>query len=123
MNERQRQQENKVVFKTLVALMHHVSEHIVEVRSQRVIIDAVVAALYGVPTRRINEAVKNNPDKFPPSYMFRLKAEELVDLRSKITTTNLSPKSRTLPAAFTEKGLYMLATILKSTTATNTIDK
>lgn len=100
--------------------MHHVRGHIVEVRGRQVIIDADVAALYGVQTRRINEAVKNNPDKFPPSYMFRLTAEELDDLRSKISTTNLSSKSRTQPAAFTEKGLYMLATILKSATATNT---
>ena len=65
-------------------------------------------------TKRVNEAVKNNPDKFPEDYMFVLTSDELKDLRSKISTTNLSAKSRSLPKAFTEKGLYMLATFLKS---------
>lgn len=84
-----------------------------ELRGQRVIVDADVAALYGVQTRRINEAVRNNPDKFPEDYMFRLSEAETACLRSKNSTTRLSPKSRSLPSAFTEKGLYMLATILK----------
>ena len=67
----------------------------------------------------MNEAVRNNPDKFPPEYMFTLTSEEMRDLRSKISTTKISSKSRTRPTVFTEKGLYMLATILKSKTATN----
>ena len=67
----------------------------------------------------MNEAVRNNPDKFPPEYMFTLTSEEMRDLRSKISTTKISSKSRTRPKVFTEKGLYMLATILKSKTATN----
>ena len=66
----------------------------------------------------MNEAVRNNPDKFPPEYMFTLTSEEMRDLRSKISTTKISTKSRALPKAFTEKGLYMLATILKSKQAT-----
>ena len=74
---------------------------------------------YGVETKRINEAVKNNPDKFPEDYMFVLTYEELQVLRSTNSTANIlwskfSTKSRTLPKAFTEKGLYMLATILRS---------
>ena len=81
--------------------------------------DADVADLYGVETKRINEAVKNNPDKFPEDYMFVLTDEELQVLRSTSSTSNVlrskfSTKSRTLPKAFTEKGLYMLATILRS---------
>lgn len=67
----------------------------------------------------MNEAVRNNPDKFPPEYMFTLTSEEMRDLGSKISTTKISSKSRTRPKVFTEKGLYMLATILKSKTATN----
>ena len=67
----------------------------------------------------MNEAVRNNPDKFPPEYMFTLTSKEMRDLRSKISTTKISSKSRTRPKVFTEKGLYMLATILKSKTATN----
>ena len=69
-------------------------------------------------TKRINEAVRNNPDKFPEDYMFVLTKKEIELLRSKNSSTKLSPKSRTLPKAFTEKGLYMLATILKSKNAT-----
>ena len=91
-----------------------VQNKIVLVRNQSVISDADIAKLYGVETKRINEAVRNNPDKFPEDYMFALTSEELQDLRTKISTTNISTKSRTMPKVFTEKGLYMLATILKS---------
>ena len=66
----------------------------------------------------MNEAVRNNPEKFPSDYMFALTADELSDLRSKISSAKISSKSRVLPKAFTEKGLYMLATILKSQRAT-----
>ena len=91
---------------------------IVNVRGQPVIVDADVAKLYGVATKRVNEAVRNNPEKFPADYMFALTADELSDLRSKISSAKVSSKSRALPKAFTEKGLYMLATVLKSQRAT-----
>ena len=84
-----------------------------------VIADADVAALYGVETKRVNEAVRNNPDKFPDDYMFTLSADEVNYLRSKFSSTKVSPKSRVLTKVFTEKGLYMLATILKSKEALN----
>ena len=73
-----------------------------------------VAALYGVTTRRINEAVRNNPEKFPDGYMFALNYSELRYLMSKISTSNISERNRKGTKVFTEKGLYMLATILKS---------
>ena len=95
-----------------------VEKLIVSVRDQPVIVDADVAKLYGVATKRVNEAVRNNPEKFPSDYMFALTAEELSDLRSKISSAKISSKSRVLPKAFTEKGLYMLATVLKSQRAT-----
>ena len=94
--------------------LEEVQDKIVLVRNQNVISDADIAKLYGVETKRINEAVRNNPDKFPEDYMFALTSEELQNLRTKISTTNISAKSRTMPKVFTEKGLYMLATILKS---------
>jgi hypothetical protein len=94
--------------------LEEVQSKIMLVRNQNVISDADIAKLYGVETKRINEAVRNNPDKFPEDYMFALTSEELQDLRTKISTTNISSKSRTMPKVFTEKGLYMLATILKS---------
>ena len=91
-----------------------VQNKIINIRHQNVISDADVAELYGVETKRVNEAVKNNPEKFPSDYMFTLTIEELQNLRSKISATKISTKSRTMPKVFTEKGLYMLATILKS---------
>lgn len=100
-------------------LLEQVRQKIISIRNCQVILDADVAELYGVETKRINEAVRNNPDKFPESYMFKLTNEDMEYLRSKISTANISPKSRVLPKAFTEKGLYMLATILKSSRAVN----
>lgn len=99
------------------ALMAEVKSNIVLVRDIPVITDADVAALYGVETKHINQAVRNNPEKFPEDYMFVLTEKETTDLRSKFLTTKLSSKSRTRPKVFTEKGLYMLATILKSKAA------
>ncbi len=98
-------------------LLANVQNCIVNIRNIPVITDADVASLYGVETKRINEAVKNNPDKFPSDYMFSLTQEELSFLRTNFSTTKISPKSRTLPKVFTEKGLYMLATILKCKSA------
>ena len=94
--------------------LRDVQDRIVCVRGMSVLLDADVAALYGVETKRVNEAVRNNPGKFPDGYMFVLTEEETVALRSNFSTTKPSPKSRVPPKAFTEKGLYMLATILKS---------
>lgn len=101
-------------------LFEQVRRRIIPLRDSEVILDADVAKLYGVRTREVNQAVRNNPDKFPAGYILELSEEELSDLRSKSLTANISPKSRTLPKAFTEKGLYMLATILKSARAAQT---
>jgi len=98
----------------LPILQSEVQNKIVNIRGVNVIADADVADLYGVETKRVNEAVRNNPEKFPEDYMFVLTTDELSDLRSKISTTKISAKSRVAPKVFTEKGLYMLATILKS---------
>lgn len=95
-----------------------VQNKIATIRRQSVMADADVAELYGVETREVNQAVRNNLDKFPKDYMFELSKSELCDLRSKILTTNVSTKSRSTTKVFTEKGLYMLATILKSEKAT-----
>jgi hypothetical protein len=90
-----------------------VEDKIAIIRNQQVIADADVAALYGVQTKEVNQAVRNNPDKFPKTYMFELNENELLDLRSKILTTKVSKKSRSATKVFTEKGLYMIATILR----------
>ena len=80
----------------LPVLYTEVASKIATIRQQAVIADADVAELYGVETRRINEAVRNNPNKFPIDYMFPLTDSELRDLRSKISTTKVSKKSRSL---------------------------
>ena len=81
--------------------------------------DCDVAELYGVQTKEINQAVKNNPRKFPEGYIFELDNQEFSTLRSKFLTTKFQ-KTRQLPKAFTERGLYMLATILKGERAEQT---
>lgn len=90
-----------------------VENKIAVIRGIPVIADADVAALYGVKTKEVNQAVYNNPDKFPSGYMFELSMNELQDLRSKILTTNVSSKNRKTTKVFTERGLYMLATVLR----------
>jgi len=99
---------------TLAINIQKVEDKIAVIRNVEVIADADVAELYGVETKRINEAVRNNPDKFPARYMFELNKSELQDLRSKISSTNVSAMNRNPTKVFTERGLYMLATILKS---------
>lgn len=103
-----------------LSIYYDIENAIVEIRGQRVILDADVARLYEIETKRVNEAVRNNPEKFPSGYLLTLEKEDIADLRSKFSTANLSVKSRVLSKAFTEKGLYMLATILKSPKATAT---
>ncbi|MCL2628418.1 MAG: ORF6N domain-containing protein, partial [Oscillospiraceae bacterium] len=97
-----------------------VEKRVITIREQQVLIDRDVAELYGVETKRINEAVKNNPEKFPENYIHALYQDELCKLVENFDRFNPLKHSTTLPTAFTEKGLYMLATILKSPAATQT---
>lgn len=97
-----------------------VEQLIVTIRGESIIIDSDVAALYGVQTKRINEAVKNNPDKFPSGYVLVLSENDKTELVENFDRFNRLKHSTSLPNAFTEKGLYMLATILKSDGATAT---
>lgn len=96
-----------------------VQEKIIILRNQRIIVDADVAELYGVETKRINEAVKNNLEKFPEGYLIELTHQEWELLKTKFSTSIKGGKVK-LPTAFTERGLYMLATILKSSQAVTT---
>lgn len=110
-----------------------IEEKLLEVRNKKVLIDKDVAHLYGIETKRVNEAVKNNPEKFPEGYVIYLAEEETEFLRSKFSTVETRNEpvenfdrfqklkhSTVRPKAFTDKGLYMLATILKSPKATET---
>ena len=93
---------------------------IYEIDGKEVMLDSDLAKLYNCKngTKEINQAVKNNPDKFPSRYSFILSNQEKENLRSKFLTTNIGNMSRSNPRVFTEQGVYMLATILKSKTAT-----
>jgi hypothetical protein len=103
--------------------MNEVEDRIVEVRNQMVLLDRDVAVLYGVETKRVNEAVKNNPRKFKEGYVLELTFEESSVLRSKFSTLEQEEgkghHSKYKAKAFTSKGLYMLATVLKSERATD----
>lgn len=99
-------------------LIAEVNDNIVVIREIPVLIDRDVAAIYGVATRDINKAVKNNPRKFPTGYYFELDAEEKRELVENFHRFDSLKHSTVMPKAFSEKGLYMLATILKSDIAT-----
>ncbi|OWQ45208.1 hypothetical protein CDL60_20950 [Roseateles noduli] len=95
-----------------------ISLRIAVVRGQRVLTDTDLAALYGVETGRLNEAMKRNLSRFPEDFMFTLSAEEFSSLRSQLATSNDAPAGRggrrCAPRVFTEHGALMAATILSS---------
>ena len=100
-----------------------VETRILTMRGEQVLLDRDVAELYGVDVKRVNEAVRRNPDKFPEGYVILADSIDCDSLRSQFATLNDSGRGqhvKYIPKAFTEKGLYMLATILKSPTATQT---
>ena len=101
-------------------MMHSnkIENMIYRIRDNEVMLDTDLAMLYHVETKRINEAVRRNKDKFPERISWVLNDSELEDLWSQNATANISKKSRTNPRVFIEQGVYMLATILKSDTAT-----
>ena len=101
-----------------------VESRMLQLRGQHVLLDRDVAALYGVETRIVNQAVRNNPRKFPDGYVITLSVEESEVLRSKLlmleSKEGKGRYSKYNFKAFTERGLYMLATILKSEQAIDT---
>ena len=105
--------------KTLIGF-EEIEDKIITLRGQKVLLDRDVATLCGVETKRVNEALRNNLDKFPKDYCFTLQVSEkqyLVENFDRFSSLKHSPVE---PKAFTEKGLYMLATVLKSPRATAT---
>lgn len=95
----------------------NIDERILSIRGYRVMLDADLAELYGVTTKRLNEQVKRNKGRFPKDFMFQLTGEEMEILRSQFATSRWGGQ-RYLPFAFTEHGAVMLASILNSKTAT-----
>jgi len=103
---------NKIAEKDVI----NIENMIYEIDGKEVMLDSDLAKLYNVETKRINEAVKNNPEKFPDRYLFRITDKEYNSLKSKFSTSKGG--SRKGHTAFVEQGIYMLATILKSDVAT-----
>lgn len=97
-----------------------VEARMIMLRKQPVLIDADVAELYGVKTKEINQAVRNNPRKFPYGYLFELDKYEKAEVVKNFDRLNNLKFSTVAPTAFTERGLYMLATILKGERAEKT---
>ncbi|MDY0238683.1 MAG: ORF6N domain-containing protein [Campylobacterales bacterium] len=96
---------------------------LIKYQDKYVLVDRDVAQLYGVETREINQAVSNNPDKFPKEYIIELNDEEKAELVKNFDRFSKLKHSTVNPKVFTEKGLYMLATIIKSKVATETTIK
>jgi hypothetical protein len=96
--------------------VEHITRAILVLRGHRVLLDTELAALYGVRTKRFNEQVRRNRERFPADFMFQLTAEELAALRSQIATLKggRGQHRKYLPYAFSEHGAIMAATILNS---------
>jgi hypothetical protein len=97
------------------ALQPHIARHILLLREQRVMLDAELAALYGVETKVLVQAIKRNLERFPADFMFQLNADEYAALRSQFVTSNVGRGGRRYaPYAFTEQGVAMLSSVLNS---------
>lgn len=103
-----------------VVTTKEVEDLVIELRGLKVLLDRDIAALYGVETKHVNQAVKNNPEKFPERYCFTLQVSEKEYVVKTFDRMQSLKKSTVEPRAFTEGGLYMLATILRSPKATDT---
>jgi hypothetical protein len=102
--------------KKKIATPASIEPRILFIRAQRVMIDADLAALYGVETRALNQAVRRNLERFPEDFMFQLSATEFENWRSQIVISNSQAKMglRKPPLAFTEQGVAMLSSVLRS---------
>ena len=91
-----------------------IEKTILLIRGQKVIIDADLAELYGVETKRLKEQVRRNIERFPEDFMFELTKDEYQALRSQIATLKRGQHSKYTPFAFTEHGVLMLSSVLNS---------
>jgi phage regulator Rha-like protein len=94
--------------------LEHIANKIFWIRGKKVMMDRDLSALYGVETKVLNQAVKRNLERFPEDFMFQLTGEEAIDLRSQIVTLKRGQHRKYLPFVFTEHGVAMLSSVLKS---------
>jgi len=100
-----------------LAIVEPLEDRIYIIQGHKVMLDADLAELYGVLTKNLNKAVQRNRDRFPEDFMFRLSASEAESLRFQLGTSNSRGGRRYLPYAFTEQGVAMLSSMLRSTRA------
>ncbi len=98
---------------TEVVSFQRIEHKIIQLRGEKVMLDRDLAELYGVTTKQLNQAVTRNLDRFPDDFMFQLTEEEVQDLRSQFVTANWG-MVRYVPRAFTEQGVAMLSSVLRS---------
>ena len=109
--------ENELEVTAIEITEKYLKDRLYAIRGKRVLLDADLAIIYGYTTKRLNEQVKRNTNKFPEDFMFQLSDEEIDILRSQNATANINTMSRSNPYVFTEQGLYMLMTVLKGALA------
>jgi hypothetical protein len=97
-----------------IVKIDEIQDLLVIIDKEKVLIDRDVASLYGLETKRVNEAVKNNPDRFPIGYIIEIDKDTKNKLVENFDRFKILKHSNSNPKAFTEKGVYMLATILTS---------
>ena len=102
---------------TTVVPIESIVSKIIFLRSEKVLLDLDLAQLYGVETKQLKRAVRRNIDRFPPDFMFELTKEEYDSLRYQFGTLKRGEHSKYLPMAFTEQGVAMLSSVLKSKSA------
>ena len=113
MNNENTKEEVSIEQTTKIMTIENIQNRVYTIRGQQVMLDCDLAEIYGYEVKRLNAQVKNNSSRFPEDFMFQLTKDEMISLRSNFSTTNINPKSRSLPHAFTEQGIYMLATVLR----------
>ena len=96
-----------------IVVAEGIEKRILLIRGQKVLLDRDLAELYGVPTRDLNKAVRRNLDRFPEDFMFQLSLKEFSNLKFQFGTSSWGG-TRKLPLAFTEQGVAMLSSVLKS---------
>ncbi len=100
--------------RTNVVEVDRITRSILRLRGQKVLLDSELAELYGVSTKVLVQAVKRNHERFPQDFMIQLREAEWVVLRSQIVTSSDHGGRRYLPFAFTEQGVAMLSSVLRS---------
>lgn len=95
-------------------VIDHIENLVYYIRGQQVMLDTDLANIYGYEVKNLNRQVKRNIERFPKDFMFQLTKDEVEELRCQNVTANINPMSRVLPNVFSEQGIYMLATVLKS---------